>query len=277
LSEKDSLIQLNSSDFYKCKGCNGGASKLEIGKAVILQDIKCKKCLEKICRNCSETNKIDFAIPYQESVNQDYYSDFFQGKRIPWFYQEMNESTRREIEGKHPSIIKDIVGDGKVLDVGTGRGWLVGFLRELGVEAYGIDYSEYAIDNVFEKAKPFVKMANSQSIPYENGTFDMVIARELLEHLTVEEAINTISEMSRVCKSSGLLYFTIWLNFSDSANSNVLCRDSRDPSHVTFMPRGFWTKLISSNFPYLAPNYDIEAKLDWMNKGRVFVYGMRNY
>jgi hypothetical protein len=43
------------------------------------------------------------------------------------------------------------------------------------------------------------------------------------------------------------------------------------------MPRGFWTKLISSNFPYLAPNYDIEAKLDWMNKGRVFVYGMRNY
>jgi SAM-dependent methyltransferase len=277
LSEKDLPIHLDKSKFYNCIDCRfGAASKIEIGETYIVEGIKCSKCINKICRDCDEIKTNNFAIPYQLGIDQEYYEKFFQCK-VPWFRDGIDEETRRKIEGEHPNRIKDVVGNGKVLDVANGQGWLVGFLRELDVEAYGIDYSEYAIENAFYKSRPYIQLADSQNIPYPDNTFDMVIARELLEHLTVGQVLNTIKEMDRVCKPEGILYFTIWLNFDPTASPDILCSDSRDQSHVTYMPRQFWLRLFERNFPYLMLSHDLEANLDWMNKGRAFVFTMRDY
>ena len=40
-------------------------------------------------------------------------------------------------------------------------GYLVEALRDLGVEAYGVDVSEYAISKVREDLKPFCKAASA--------------------------------------------------------------------------------------------------------------------
>jgi len=276
MSENSSPIQLNKSDFYNCRGCVGGASKLGFGRVHIFkkEDIKCNKCIEKKCGSCEENEKVDFAVPYQLPIDQEYYEDFFTGRNVPWFSDGVEEGVKRRTEGKHPSIIREIVGNGTVLDSGCGQAWLVGFLRELGVEAYGIDYSEYAIVNSFYLARPFVSLGDIQKLPYEDNSFNMVIAREVFEHLTIEQAINALHEMDRVCKPGGLLYFTIWLNFyqQDNVSPDILCKDVRDPSHVTFMPRKFWLRLFENNLSNIEYETEISDRLDWMEKSRTFVY-----
>lgn len=228
----------------------------------------CETCIDKCCIGCAGNNK--FAIPYQQGVDSTYYEMFFSNKGIPWFCDGINEEVKRKTEGDHPQRIKDMVGCGKVLDVGAGQGWLVGFLRELGVKAFGGDYSEYAIKNSFIGARDFLNVFNSQSLPFKNELFDFTIAREVLEHLTVEEAIRTISEMERVTKIGGFIYFTIWLNFDKIASPDILCHDIRDISHKTFMPREFWERIFTFTFPTLVKIDG--SNLDWMNKKRVFLY-----
>jgi hypothetical protein len=66
---------------------------------------------------------------------------------------------------------------GKVLDYGCAKGYLVKALRLLSVEAYGYDISEYAI----QTADPKVKEYCSTTFPTEK--FDMVIAKDVLEHV----------------------------------------------------------------------------------------------
>jgi SAM-dependent methyltransferase len=281
LSEKDSIIHLNRKELYNCANCNIGAvPKMEMGKMHIIGKIKCDDCIEKKCGSCDENETTDFAVPYQTPIDEEYYKKFFTNTGVPWFSAGVNEDVKRETEGKHPLIIKDIVDGGNVLDVGCGQGWLVGFLRELGVEAYGVDYSKYAIENSFHLAKQYVSLCDAQKLPYEDNSFDMVIAREVFEHLTVRQAINVFHEICRVCKPNGLMYFTIWLNFYKFhwVSPYILCKDYRDPSHVTYMPRGFWLDLFE-NYTYVTINNipEIESKLDWMNKGRVFVYRSTKY
>lgn len=232
----------------------------------------CNKCISKICKDCEEITKIGFSSPYQEGINQIYYNSFFRGENIPWFSNGVNIKVKRETEGKHPNIIKNIVGLDKVLDAGCGMGFLVGFLRELGVKAYGFDYSEYAINNCFDLAKEFIQLSRIEKIPYKDNSFDFIICREVFEHLTVQECLLATKELLRVLKPGGFLYLTIWIDFSEKAHPDILCYDLRDDSHKTFMPREFWYRFFSNNFNELVYDKCLVSKLDWMKKNRVFVY-----
>ena len=53
-----------------------------------------------------------------------------------------NLETRRQIEAKNPSLIKDVFQPKKVLDLGCGPGALMHLLWELGVDVDGIDFAE---------------------------------------------------------------------------------------------------------------------------------------
>ena len=64
-----------------------------------------------------------------------------------------------------------------VLDIGCAYGELVKGLTNLGVEAYGIDGSDYAISNSDPtiRSKLFKVNLNSDPFPFENNTFDFRI------------------------------------------------------------------------------------------------------
>jgi cytidyltransferase-like protein len=80
----------------------------------------------------------------QRSYDAEHYdSDYFQGD---WREGENDYSIerRREIEAKNPQNIKDVFEPTSVLDVGCGPGALMYFLHELGLDVYGVDFSEGA-------------------------------------------------------------------------------------------------------------------------------------
>lgn len=65
-----------------------------------------------------------------------------------------------------------------VLEVGCAKGFLVGHLRDLGVEAYGMDWSEYALSCAHASVKEFLLLGDAtQGI---SGKYDWIISTGFL-------------------------------------------------------------------------------------------------
>jgi ubiquinone/menaquinone biosynthesis C-methylase UbiE len=98
--------------------------------------------------------------------------------------------------------------DGKmrILDVGTGTGFLAILLAELGHEVVGLDLSRGMIEVAREKArkagvKVEFKLGDAENLPFRDRSFDAVICRHLLWTLPNPE--KAVEEWSRVVKSGG--------------------------------------------------------------------------
>lgn len=87
-------------------------------------------------------------------------------------------------------------GKCRVLDIGTGCGYLVKLLRERGCDAWGADSSEYAIANCC--APGYVVRASVVDLPFANDSFDIVFSNGLWEYLTLEEISAGREEIWRV-------------------------------------------------------------------------------
>lgn len=87
-------------------------------------------------------------------------------------------------------------GKARILDIGTGCGFLVSKLRELGCDAWGIDISDYAVSN--SCAPGFVLNASALGIPFRDGRFDVVHSQGLLEYISEDKIDLAFSECRRV-------------------------------------------------------------------------------
>jgi SAM-dependent methyltransferase len=114
--------------------------------------------------------------------------------------------------------------DTKVIDVGCGAGRhsFEAYRRGADIIAFDQDVAELAdVAKMFEamaeagevpaEASAEARAGDALDLPYADGTFDVVIASEILEHVPADEA--AIAELVRVLKPGGLLAVTVprWL------------------------------------------------------------------
>lgn len=86
-------------------------------------------------------------------------------------------------------------GQCKILDIGTGCGFLVKTLRDKGADAWGLEISDYAIENTC--AKGYVLKGDVRNIPYASG-FDVVFSQGLWEYIPEEDIQKAWKECQRV-------------------------------------------------------------------------------
>lgn len=75
--------------------------------------------------------------------------------------------------------------DKVALDVGCGHGYAVELLQALGYEAYGCDLSTFYIRSYAKRVTNNLLMCDAQNMPFRRGCFDLVVAFELIEHLSM--------------------------------------------------------------------------------------------
>ena len=97
-------------------------------------------------------------------------------------------------------------GDGAVLDVGTGTGFLVLLLAKLGYAAVGVDIAADMLAQGVEKAKCFglnvdFREAACERLPFADETFDAVVNCRVMWTLTAPE--EAVREWKRVLKPGG--------------------------------------------------------------------------
>jgi SAM-dependent methyltransferase len=132
------------------------------------------------------------------------------------FFDRVAEEIVREF---HPS---------SVLDAGCAMGFLVEALRKRGVDAKGIDVSEYAISQVHESVAEHCSVASlAEPLP---GRYDLITCVEVLEHIPPEE---TGAAIANLCAATDRLL----LSTSPT--------DYAEPTHLNVQPPEFWSTALA--------------------------------
>lgn len=175
---------------------------------------------------------------------------------------------RRVIEGNHPQVLIDTFQPASVLDAGCGPGALMALLDELGVEAHGVDVSPTIHDFAEPTVKDRITVAGIDDMPFDDNSFELVVSREVLEHIPVRDYLKVVTEFCRV--SSKYVYVTTRFHPDPATIFDVTTEFEADPTHISLTAQPFLRMLFT--LVGMRRRADLEAKMDWMGKGRVLVY-----
>jgi SAM-dependent methyltransferase len=204
----------------------------------------------------------------QKPVDSEHYdTEYFHGE---WRAEGNSYSleTRRQIEAKNPFLIKEVFQPKKVLDLGCGPGALMHLLWELGVDADGIDFAESSPQLATPQVRDRIVVGSVTDATLKPaGTYDLVICREVLEHLTVLQVRQAVANMVRM--TSRFIYVTTRFHPSPASLLDFTTQFDVDPSHITLLNKDMLRLMFVLDGCRSRP--DLEARMDWGNKGRVLV------
>lgn len=135
--------------------------------------------------------------------------------------------------------IKFFLNPKSLLDVGCGTGLMVKYLRLLGVEAKGLEISQYALNQADGEIKKHLAYGNILSIPYKNDSFDIVTTIDVLDHIPSDELKKAINECNRV---SQRLCFHLVIT---KENWWFKTFHGQDVSHVSMYTKSWWENLFA--------------------------------
>ena len=204
----------------------------------------------------------------QRPVGSEHYdAEYFTGE---WRDQGNNYSleTRRAIEGKNPALIREVFQPRTVLDLGCGPGALMHLLWELGVDVEGIDFTESSRRLATPEVRDRITVGDVTDPALKPADrYDLVLSREVLEHLTVLQVRKAVANMVRMTRR--FIYVTTRFHPSPSTLLDFNQKDDLDPSHITLLNKDLLRLLFVLEGCRSRP--DLEARMDWGNKGRVLV------
>lgn len=90
----------------------------------------------------------------------------------------------------------------RVLDVGAAKGFLVKdfMIACPGLEAFGLDVSDYALKHCEPEAVGRLHLGSAVSLPFPDDSFDAVISLNTLHNLKKPELITALREIMRVTR-----------------------------------------------------------------------------
>ncbi len=155
-----------------------------------------------------------------------------------------------------------------VLDVGCGPGALMYLLHELGIEVQGIDFSERSVALAPEEVRQRILIGSVTEVHVPDASFDLVVCREVFEHLTVLQVRQAVAAICRA--SSRFVYATTRFHPDPPDLLSFTTQFEVDPTHITLMNKDFLRTLFVLEGFRSRP--DLEERMDWGSKGRVLVY-----
>lgn len=127
----------------------------------------------------------------------------------------------------------------RTLDVGCATGFVVEALREAGLDASGVDVSQYAVEQAAQGARGHIAYGDlTRRLPVTDGRYELVTALETLEHLPPVAVPKALAELRRVTR--GYVVATI-PSFGPNRNGpggwfTVKVRDERVPYYESLGP-----------------------------------------
>jgi len=92
-------------------------------------------------------------------------------------------------------------GAKRILDVGCGLGEAARYAE--GADYFGVDLSKVLVHRGRNRRDRILVVASADALPFPNDTFDRVTCMGLLHHLSREQILLTLQEMTRVLKPGG--------------------------------------------------------------------------
>src|SRR4051812_43154643 len=147
----------------------------------------------------SPVDRFEAAALVQRPVAAEHYDEEYFASEWRAGDNRYDLESRRRIEANNPALIKEVFAPSSVLDVGCGPGFLMHFLAELGVEVHGIDFSPSSLELPPALVRDRITIGDVTQPLVPPRAHDLVVCREVLEHLTVVQVHKTVAQ---VCRSS---------------------------------------------------------------------------
>ena len=108
----------------------------------------------------------------------------------------------------------------KVLDIGCGKGFLMFDMLKIrnDLDLYGLEISNYAIQNSKEEIKEKIIHGNANNLPWPDNYFDLVISITTLHNLYNFDLFKSLQEIERVSKSNKYICVESYRNEEEKAN-----------------------------------------------------------
>jgi SAM-dependent methyltransferase len=135
------------------------------------------------------------ALPRE--MQQHTYSIMYEVEGTHWWFA----GRRRIIGGFVEEICREMKEERtRILDVGCGTGANLELLAQYG-DAEGVDISADALAFCRARGLEKVRLGAAETLPYEDGSFDLVTALDVVEHL--DDDVAGLREMRRVLRPGG--------------------------------------------------------------------------
>lgn len=164
-----------------------------------MAEVNLLRALPKTTRNIRqrESGKSDDVI----AVARQFGREYFDGAR------EYGYGGYR-YDGRWVPVARDIVAHFslrpgmRILDVGCAKGFLVKDLMHVcpGLEAFGIDISDYALAHCEPEAAGRLQRASSDVLPFPDGSFDAILSINTIHNLDREGCRRALTEITRVVR-----------------------------------------------------------------------------
>jgi SAM-dependent methyltransferase len=189
-----------------------------------------------------------------------------------------------QLDDKKKFLMKAVGRNKKVLDIGCGNGYVSSILVQQN-EVIGVDISKSALIDA-KMLGLSALVSDIRTIPFEERSFDVVLALDILEHLF--DPVGLLEEANRILKDDGTLILSI-PNASNIASralflltgeindmtdiSNIRTPGFMFSEHIRFFSERMIRKVIqSTGFEivlieyYLQPYFLSSKRLNWLRK-----------
>jgi SAM-dependent methyltransferase len=145
-----------------------------------------------------------------------------------------------------PMAAEHLAGARRVLDVGTGEGQVARLAARLGARVVGVDPTWNQVAEAHRRGGgPAIARAGAAALPFATGSFDVVVACLVFEHIRDVDA--AIAEVARVLEPGGRFLFFLNHPLLQTPNSGWIDDQVLEP------PEQYWRI-----GPYLVEDETIE-------------------
>jgi SAM-dependent methyltransferase len=169
----------------------------------------------------ARVNDLEYPKAKAATLAKQWGYDYWDGDR------RVNYGGYRYMEGRWEKVARALAehyglkAGSKVLDVGCGKGFQLFELTRVvpGIEVYGIDISEYAIEHCKEEIRDRLQIGNATSLPFPDKHFDLVFSITTLHNLHNYDLDKALREVERVGKNK---YICVESYRNEAEKANLL-------------------------------------------------------
>ncbi|WP_417792915.1 class I SAM-dependent methyltransferase [Terasakiella pusilla] len=204
-----------------------------MGQEINLLDLypKAKRQIDQRAKLVKETDRAiarKFGVAYFDGDRLTGYGGY---NYAPRFWQD---TVRRIVD--HYQLPEGA----RVLDIGCAKGYMMYDMKQYrpDLDIQGIDISQYAKDHAKDEVRDLITVANANDLPFEDNSFDLVIAINALHNLPLIDCKEAFREISRVSRKDAFVMNDAWRN--DQEQKSML---GWNLTALTYMHVDDWKKL----------------------------------